>query len=390
LGWILSTAVSANASFSVATGFFEFFIPFAVIYAFVRTAPDRRFMAHSIWLLSAGFGLVSLSLIAAGLVASPHVGDSASIPLFAVDFQILKRNLHYLTEVGGNAYENPDFYISLWVLLLPALLLLVYQTRHGVAGIFLLSLIFYAGFFQYSRAGIIVITLAAVMTIVLRVVISKRWPLLPALLLALLTIAHLDVSTRAYFFNGGIQFEEGLQRLLLHSHRKLGLEMNDDQSGAERIESIGEGIAFGLKHFWTGIGYGMYKRVNPVPPHSTLVYRFVETGILGALSFLLLALYVPFRLSVAFLRREKDMLLYACILATGWFMFKAIVFSASFSLVGIVVWGFAFGVLIAGTIIPKRGCQFLSRHATVVKSGIKPLGVKPKSACASSIEKTMS
>jgi len=312
------------------------------------STPDRKFLIHSIALLNIGVALVSVSLITSALITTQSIPDASSVPLFASDFQFLKRHLDYLAQVGGNAYENPDFYISIWVLIVPAILLAYYQVSHRSALLIILAVLLYAGLLEYSRAGLLLVATAAIVTIAVRIFTTREWSWLPAVLLLLLAVMHFNEATASYFFSGLKQFEQRIS-----GHRRYPeLIMSGDRSGDERGVSLHKGIEAGLQRPWTGIGYGTYRMYEPVPPHSTLIYRFAEGGLFGALSILLLAIYAPLLLVSALWHREKDLLLYAGLIGTICFMFKGMLFSASFSLNGLVVWGFAFAALTVLTFPP--------------------------------------
>ena len=207
----------------------------------------------------------------------------------------------------------------------------------------MLAVLLYAGLLEYSRAGLIMAALGAVVGAALRFTVSRKWSWLPTILLTFIALTHFDADTETYFFNGIEQF-----RNRLRGNHSAVL----DGSGEERAASLHKGLEVALDNLWTGVGYGTYTSIEPIQPHSTLIYRFAEGGIFGALSILLLTLYAPVRFALALWRREKDLLLYACLIGTGCFMLKGPIFSASFSLVGIVVWGFAFAILTVFTFAP--------------------------------------
>jgi O-Antigen ligase len=386
-GWIVSTAASANPLLAFSTGIFEFIIPFASLYVFVAVAPDRTFMRHAITLFIISYALVSLALISATLTISDARPSALGLPLFAIDFLNIKRAIRFIALVGGNAYENPDFFISLWVMIIPFLVVFYYPSKRKRAVLLAIIIIFYAGFLQYSRAGIAVVAIACLFTIGLRLFLFRRWSWVPALLLLIVGLIFTDVSVDKYFNNGlseliGGMFHErktvdrgGDGNRSVREPNKQALQLGTgiasevdqskgDTSGDERALAWNKSLTVAMQNWWTGIGYGNYPiYIDATPPHSLLLYRFAEGGILGLASILMLAFYAPWRIVVSLHQRDKDMFLYAVRLGLSCFMLKALPFSSSFSLVGIIVWGFGFAMMLASSIGPLEGTKSLSTSA---------------------------
>jgi hypothetical protein len=374
--WAVSTSVSANPLLSLATGIFEFLIPFAMLYTFVGIAPDRAYMKHAASLFFISYALVSIALISATFVIpNAELAPVFGFPLFANDFLTIKRDGVFLKMIGGNAYENPDFFISLWVLAVPFLTVSYYQATRKLPVLLVLAVIFYAGLLQYSRAGLVVVVFALLLVIALRYFLLKQWSWLPALLLVFIAFVHIDRSANEYFVGGLSQLIGGLAGRPQTDPRMLhppqtdplmlqgsAVEQQDivqdlaenDHSGTERARALSDAMTIGKQNFWTGIGYGIYPTIHPVPPHSLLLYRLAEGGILGAISILALALYAPWRAVQSLRQRSTDIFQYACLLGLSSFMLKALLFSSSFSLVGIVVWGFGFAMILAATVVGDK------------------------------------
>jgi hypothetical protein len=127
-----------------------------------------------------------------------------------------------------------------------------------------------------------------------------------------------------------------------------------DESAKMRAEAWEKSFRLGNDHWLAGIGYGSYVAADPIntAPHSMLLLRYVEGGILSVLSFLLLAIYAPVQLmTMLFDRSRADIFSLVCYVAVSTFMLKAIVFGASFAISSNIVWGFGVALLIAGGII---------------------------------------
>jgi hypothetical protein len=374
--WAVSTAASANPHLAFATGIFEFLVPFATLYVFVAVAPDRTFMRHAIALFIISYVLVSLALISAALAISDARPSTLGLPLFAIDFLNIKRAIKFIALVGGNAYENSDYFISLWVMIIPFLVVYYYTSARKWPVLFAITIVFYAGFLEYSRAGIAVVAIACLFVIVLRLFLFRRWSWLPALLLMIIGLILADVSVDKYFTNGlseligGIIHDNKTVDRRGDGNRSVGApnqqtlqrgaditsevdESKGDTSGDVRALAWKKSLTVAMQNVWTGIGYGNYPiYIDATPPHSLLLSRFAEGGILGLVSILMLAFYAPWRIVVSLHRRDKDMFLYATRLGLSCFMLKALPFSSSFSLVGIVVWGFGFAMMLASSIGP--------------------------------------
>ena len=382
--WAVSTAASANPLLAFSTGIFEFLIPFATLYVFIAVAPDRTFMRHTVTLFIISYVLVSLALISATLTISDARPSTLGLPLFAIDFLNIKRAIKFIALVGGNAYENPDFFISLWVMIIPFLVVYYYSSIRKHAVIFAIIIIFYAGFLEYSRAGIAVVAIACLFVIGLRLFLFRRWSWLPTLLLLTIGLIHIDVSVDKYFTNGLTELIGGMihekktvdrrgdgnrsvsapNKQTFQRGADIASEVDEskgDTSGDIRALAWKKSMTVAMENLWTGIGYGNYPvYIDATPPHSLLLYRFAEGGILGLVSILMLAFYAPWRIVVSLHKRDKDMFLYATRLGLSCFMLKALPFSSSFSLVGIIVWGFGFAMMLASSIGPLEGTKNLS------------------------------
>jgi len=421
--WVISTAASANPLLSFSTGIFEFIIPFVSLYVFAAVAPDRTFMKHAIALFIISYALVSVALISATLININSMSMEApqpvlGLPLFAIDFLNIKRDIKFTALIGGNAYENPDFFISLWVMIVPFLVVFYYASSRKWAVLLALLIIFYAGFFEYSRAGIVVVMIALLFVIGLRLFLFRHWSWLPALLVLFVGLIHIDETVGGYFSNGLSEFlapQYAKQSLPIERQAKSGTEKpsedqqalpikrqaksdtekqivdqqaarkaneqaelrdkpldtevdksQGDYSGSLRSLAWKKSITVGMQNFWTGIGYGSYPTyIDATPPHSLLLYRFAEGGILGLASILMLAVYAPWWIVVSLHRRDKDMFLYATTLGLSCFMLKALPFSSSFALVGIIVWGFGFAMMLASIIVPLEGAEIVPLEGAV-------------------------
>jgi O-antigen ligase len=129
------------------------------------------------------------------------------------------------------------------------------------------------------------------------------------------------------------------------------LERDNGHSGKDRASAWTKGLNIGISHWATGIGYGVYPIIEPefTAPHTMLLMRFAESGILGLISFLMLALYAPVRLAGMLWDRRADIFDVTCLVAVTAFMLKANIFGASFSISSNIVWGYGVMMLLAAS-----------------------------------------
>jgi hypothetical protein len=139
----------------------------------------------------------------------------------------------------------------------------------------------------------------------------------------------------------------------------------EDRSAKMRVEAWETSLKLGNDRWLSGIGYGSYPAADPVntAPHSMLLLRYAEGGILSVFSFILLVIYAPLQLmTMLFVRKRADMFALVCYVAVSTFMLKAVVFGASFAISSNIVWGFGVALLMAGGIVS------LAEHAEAGRS----------------------
>lgn len=122
-----------------------------------------------------------------------------------------------------------------------------------------------------------------------------------------------------------------------------------DNSGFERAGAWRLGLEISRNNWLTGIGYAVYRLVEPryTAPHSLLLKRWAESGILGAISIVLLAAYAPWRLARMFRHRQPGIFEIGCLVGVSCFFLQAFIFGADLSMMGLIVWGYGVGLLLA-------------------------------------------
>jgi hypothetical protein len=407
-GWAAATLGSQYPWQSLDTGALEFLLPFCVLYLFLCSAPDRDF------LISAGalfvLGALVESVMQAWQIVSYYRDFAAAnqLPEFlwlptAANFTTYKIALPTVLPAGllPFSYGNTDNYVSLWVLLVPLAAGATFFARRRWLAVAALFALLYFGLFTYSRSGVIVIFLSLAALLGINLIANRSASAVIIATLAGLIVIHIDHSNLDYYWRGVSGFANqassesigaprlpekddaaskpeknnvaskndaasGPDRAGTLNQNKVEVEhsgpdpagapnqneLEFERSGPDRASALKLGLNIGLRHWLTGIGYGVYPIIETrfTAPHSMLLLRFAESGILGLISFLLLALYAPFRL-MFLLARRSDMFEATCLLAVSAFMLKAIVFGASFAISSNIVWGYAVMMVLAASLV---------------------------------------
>jgi O-antigen ligase/polysaccharide polymerase Wzy-like membrane protein len=386
-GWMLVTPFSAYPLQSVASGVFDFLALYVVLYIFVANAPSRAFVVHCLVLFVIGCVLVATSQMLA-MWSNLCCENVLLIPATADEFLDVKRNVPLMIRAGGNGYGNTDNFASLWVLLVPLLAGLYHVTQFKVAKALLFALLMYAGLLVYSRAGIMVVFAGLAAILAFRLVAYRSVSVFSAAALAFLVLIHAS-SGLEYHTRGMRSFVTELteyqppqaeqdirpprpprrstqpqpaptQARRASLEKRLDLEPKSgieyDRSGFERVQAWRMGAEIATKNLLTGIGYGVYPIIEPdyTAPHTLFLLRLSEGGVLSALSLLLLAAYVPWRLLQMARSRSDDMLEFSCLIAVGCFLLKGIVFGGNFSIGGLIVWGYGVGLCLATSVLVQQ------------------------------------
>jgi hypothetical protein len=367
-GWAIATIASEYPALSLANGFFEFFM---VLYLFAANTSDRDFIIHCLRLFLIGFVLVALAQ-ASAMVHELCCSNALALPIFGDEFLEIKKNTPLMVKAGGNGYGNTDNLISLWTLALPTTVGLYYVDRYRAVWAAGAIALLYAGLLTYSRSGLLVIMIGFAAIVVYRLRTFRELSALPVALLVGLLAIHTPPSSVQYLSNGIKSFSaatieyfsksiatfsdsrHGSWTGLAWDAPKIGTEkQNYDNSTVNRMEAWIRGAGIGLDNWATGIGYGAYQVIDRdlTAPHSLLLLRFAEGGILSAIALLLLAAYPIWRGLSMFRHRSRDMLAATCAIAASCFMLKALIFGASFSIVGIITWGFAVALTLRCTTV---------------------------------------
>jgi O-Antigen ligase len=406
-GWAAATAGSQYPWLSLDTGVLELLLPFCVLYLFLSGEPDRDFLisAGALFVLGA---LVESAMQAWQIVsyyrafaAANHLPEFLFLPT-AANFTTYKIALPIVLPGGllPFSYGNTGNYISLWVLLVPLAAGATFFVRRRWLAVAALFALIYLGLFAYSRSGVIVIFLSLAVLLVVNFIANRSASAVIIAALAGLIVIHIDRSNLDYYWRGVSGFANqassestvaprlpekndvaSQKHVAVSAPNRISApnqnpipnpasasnqkpyaasplnqnEVEFEKSGPDRARALKMGLSIGLSHWMTGIGYGVYPVIETrfTAPHSMLLLRFAESGILGLISFLLLALYAPFRLVFAVARRS-DMFEATCLLAISAFMLEAIVFGASFSISSNIVWGYGIMMLLAASLIDDR------------------------------------
>lgn len=338
-GWVVATLFAARPPLSIGTGLFEFMAFWIVLYVFLALGQDRRFMVHAVALFCISFALVAFAQSAAILSGT----DAA--PMLASEFLRVKMDLPLMLSAGGNGYGNTDNLISLWVLVV-AFLAGVASLR-PIAFVLLVPLLF-AGMLTYSRGGVLAVAAGLVAMIVVSVIARRSFNAYAVAALVLIGVAHVDPASFSYMSQGMASFADGRAKT---ERRKPAA----DQSGGERMQAWRTGVRLARDNP-QGIGYGHYPLADKTltAPHNMLLLRLAEGGWLSGLSLLLLGLYAPLCLLGVIWRRGGDVLSIACLVAVSAFFLKAVLFGATFSIMGLIVWGFGVALFLATSMKGER------------------------------------
>ncbi|MCV3243672.1 O-antigen ligase family protein [Mesorhizobium sp. ZC-5] len=388
MGWLIATMFAAEPLLSVGVGIFEFLAPWLAMYVILAVA-DRPLAGHALRLFCAAFVLVAIAQTAAILPALP------SVPLFASEFLEVKKNVPLMVAAGGNGYGNTDNLISLSVMAIPVMAGSLYLCRlnHKLPILAAILLLLFAGMLTYSRAGTVSLIVGLLALWLLRVFIFRQASLAILSLLVIVGASHTDPTSIAYFTNGVASFlapshtagDQPQTRITTRSPSPAATDENRtarrepppvrtdesgtvrretsfppaataDESGIARLEAWKTGAKIAAAHPLIGIGYGHYVLADKLltAPHSMILLRLAEGGILSAVSFLLLALYAPLGLLRMLWRRERDMFAITCLVAVSAFFLKAAIFGAAFSIAGMIPWGFCVALLIATSNIKEE------------------------------------
>lgn len=344
-GWLVATGFSEFPLLSIGNGLFEFLSFWIAIYVLLGVAPERQFPVHAAVLFCLGVGLVAIAQTTAiwsGISRDAIFG----IPIFAQDFLKVKMDLDLMIQAGGNGYGNTDNFASLCTLVLPLLAGLAYVEKRGWMAWLAFALLAYAGLLVYSRASTATVFLALCGLWFFRLIACNSFSI--GLIVALFgfVVIHAGHEMSGYYA-GGVQ---SFSRMLLSEPRSAdhGFKESNDASGLARADAWRRGVSIARTHWLTGIGYGVYPIADPeyTAPHSMVLLRLVEGGLLSLLSFLLLILYVPIRL-IQILKLQEQGLPIAALVSVASFLFKAAVFGGSFAINGQIAWGFGVALMLS-------------------------------------------
>ena len=297
--------------------------------------------------------IVQTWLIVAAYRDFAHARHTSEFLLFpdASHFLFYKSSIPTILPGGiPLSYGNPDNYISLWVLLVSFTAgSLFFIRRWWIAAIAFFALLYF-GLFVYSRSGLIVISISLILLLAFRYFSIKSTSGTIIAALMSLVLIHANPASVTYYSEGIVSFASTIETPSKAPRSNI-LERDNGHSGQDRAAAWAKGVSIGIGHWATGIGYGVYPIIEPefTAPHAMLLMRFAESGILGLISFLMLALYAPVRLAGMLRDRRADIFNVTCLVAVTAFMLKANIFGASFSISSNIVWGYGVMMLLAAS-----------------------------------------
>lgn len=361
-GCFLATAFSAYPTWALGFGFFEFGCFWLVLY--VMAEQNRNTLGHSIALYLMGVILVAIAQTFAILAGNSAPGV-LGIPLFADEFLDVKKLLPLMIAAGGNGYGNTDNFASLWCMAVPLLGGLAYVVPKWKGAVWIgFAILLYAGLLIYSRSATAVVFVALAGVWVYRFWVWRSASAGLLVSMAFLAAIHTASPDIVRYYVGGIQSfavsmltpsnTEDAGKSIRNATSLVPHEevLSGDISGLDRAEAWRRGWKIGSENWLTGVGFGIYSRVEPTftAPHSMALERFAEGGVLSFVSWTLIALYPVARLLAMLMRKDTDMLAVACLAGVAAFFLKGAVFGATFAINGLIVWGFGAALSIAAAI----------------------------------------
>jgi hypothetical protein len=349
LGWLLATVNAENKILSFDVGALDFLGIYALLYLSSTYLNDRKHLFLAIRLFLASF--MVQSFYQAWFVLTPLWADGRVnhyIPILAVDLIHYKNAVPFFFPNGiPNTYGNIANYASLWTLVITLSIGLLYTRLLPKLIVWpLIILAMWCGLIVYSRSALLSVMLAIVAIWIFRLItvktVSAALLVIAAVLASIhLQPKHLDRSVAQYYENGIVSFI-----------KKVDAKSDTlDVSGDLRAEALSRGLKISAASFPIGVGYGRYTDLDPeiTSPHNMAIHRLAESGVLGFLSILLLAAYAPFKLLDALRHRTSDLFTVVCLIAASTFMFKAIVFGATFAISSNMVWALGFALCLTSS-----------------------------------------
>jgi hypothetical protein len=117
-------------------------------------APDRAFLAHSLFLFSLSFTIIAAS-------QSSYILTTKCCSLTSADFLAGKLATDVMAIAGGNGYGNTSNFVMLLVAVLPFVAASIYiSDQYRVAKAALLIFLTYSCLLVYSRGALMIIAIA--------------------------------------------------------------------------------------------------------------------------------------------------------------------------------------------------------------------------------------
>ena len=358
-GWLLASFFSHYPILALGHGFFEVAAPWIALLTLLRIAPDREFLLHAAVLFLIGFSLVAVAQ-AVVILAGLSGGIALGLPVAATEFLDAKMDLPLMVEAGGNAYGNTDNFASLWCLVVVLVSGLAYASRRwrwiAWTGF---AVVVYAGLLVYPRSALGAVVLGLLGLWLYRWRVWRSASLGILISLALIGAIYVNPAIVDYYVTGAELFiailvpssgsseGDGFLRSWALKHREI--EYAGGEFGVDRAAAWSKGIEIAKNNWITGIGFGAYSIVEPrfTAPHSLVLERIDDGGILSLFSILLMAGYCFWQSLVLLVRKPTDIAGAAAIIAVSVFFVKAFVFGATFSIMGLIPWGFAVQLCLA-------------------------------------------
>ena len=378
-GFAVSTLASAQPLHALGVGIFEFVIPWLVFFAFFSQRAEQRLIWHALHLTA----LASLIVFATGILwMMIFVGGESDlgVPLLADAFLDIHRRVDKIEGFGLLTMGN-SFNLVLLAVPVASLYLATSTDRTLSKGVRTASLAacvltLYTILLCYSRSGLLVILLTGACLFLLRLWAERRLAWSVVGVLALLLGIHVPGQISSYYKSVGeslvlsiapTEREPPAPNAAALSRRAVLRESADvsepdrqlpavDKSTLGRVFAMAKGWTLGRQLGLFGAGYGSYPRLEPewTSPHNSLIQRWVEGGVLSLIGLLCVAAFLIGRIFALLRQREPDMVTVAGCSMAGAFLLLAALAGGTFSMIGLIHWGFIVHIALAATCVTVR------------------------------------
>lgn len=232
-GLFLSTVFSQNPLLSLDSGILEFVMPFACLSLFLAVSEDQQFMRRLVAVFLFSALLLSVAQATRILASSP---EEFHLPVFASEFLKLKMNVPLMVQAGKFGYGNTDNYVSLWVLLVPAVAGYFFLIRNKWSVALPLLVLIYSGLLVYSRSGIAAIAIGLLTLLIQRLVIWRHLSIEIVAVCVAIAAVHVPPGSMDYF-------SKGATSLIESPELKQGRDSTSEQTSARGLNQTREEIS---------------------------------------------------------------------------------------------------------------------------------------------------